>query len=177
MTTAMAMLRAALPPRHLILSTSTIDPRTSECLLQTAAAAAAATTATADNTHNLCRRSMSANAPNSSNYSIRHHSGSKSARLQDYESNFPCHENNLFLQSRRNLHHDLGDYSSANDDRPKQLNSSVPPPNNNVANNTKKEENDNSVAAFNPEDGPPRTSVLMELIDRVGALHDVLKFL
>ena len=27
------------------------------------------------------------------------------------------------------------------------------------------------------DDGPPRTSVLMELTDRVGALHDVLRYL
>ncbi len=162
--TATAMLRAALSPRHLILSMS----RASECLLQTAAAAVAVTTAAADN---HCGRSLSTG-------------GSKSARTQDYESIIPCNGKNLLHQSRRNLHHDRGDYCSANNDnlrnflqRPKHDNSSVPPPNNNFENSAKKEDNDNYIAAFNPEDGPPRTSVLMELIDRVGALHDVLKFL
>ena len=34
-----------------------------------------------------------------------------------------------------------------------------------------------NLAKRRDDDGPPRTSVLMELTDRVGALHDVLRYL
>ena len=165
--TATAMLRTALAPRHLILSTSMIDTRTSGCFLRSAAAAA--------KSHHRHRRSSSMilfsfTTLNYFNRSINSKSSVQHESILQHQWSY---------QTRRNFHRDHGYHATASSSSSSSSNANlkdviVPPY---EKNNSSSNGNNNNNRMNVPEDGPPRTSVLMELTDRVGALHDVLRYL
>lgn len=168
--TATAMLRTALAPRHLILSTSMIDTRTSGCFLRSAATAAAAA-----KSHHRHRRSTSMilfsfTTLNSFNRFINSKSSAQHESILQHQWSY---------QTRRNFHRDHGYHATATASSSSSSNANlkdviVPPY---EKNNSSSNGNNNNNRMNVPEDGPPRTSVLMELTDRVGALHDVLRYL
>lgn len=173
---AASLFRAApAPTRHLLLSTMSIIPRArgaSECCFQLRAALAvvvAESSASASSAnHNDChcrRRSLStvaaaASSTNSNSFSSKY---SNSSSINS--NSLPRHRH------PRSFHRDFG--LNENSTVVNNANEN----NKNITNATTTATTASSLFAPPEEDGPPRTSVLMELTDRVGALHDVLRFL
>lgn len=172
---AASLFRAApAPTRHLLLSTMSIIPRArgaSECCFQLRAALAvvvAESSASASSAnHNDChcrRRSLStvaaASSTNSNSFSSKY---SNSSSINS--NSLPRHRHPRSFHRDFGLNENSTVINNANEN------------NKNITNATTTATTASSLFAPPEEDGPPRTSVLMELTDRVGALHDVLRFL